>query len=134
MKYFGTDGIRGTYGDVEICEPFFYALGRAAAEYLNEAFPGNNYAVVGGDTRASTDTLKEAFVRGVTDGGARCEDVGVLPTPALAYCVMADGDDVYVGGYVQPEGNPQGGIACIWKNGQMQSLTDGSTIAKVNAL
>ena len=55
-------------------------------------------------------------------------------TDALAYCVMADGDDVYVGGYVQPEGNPQGGIACIWKNGQMQSLTDGSTIAKVNAL
>ena len=91
MKYFGTDGIRGTYGDVEICEPFFYALGRAAAEYLNEAFPGNNYAVVGGDTRASTDTLKEAFVRGVTDGGARCEDVGVLPTPALAYCVTAKG-------------------------------------------
>ena len=91
MKYFGTDGIRGTYGDVEICEPFFYALGRAAAEYLNGAFPGNNYAVVGGDTRASTDTLKKAFVRGVTDGGARCEDVGVLPTPALAYCVTAKG-------------------------------------------
>ena len=32
MKYFGTDGIRGTYGDTEISEPFFEALGRAAAD------------------------------------------------------------------------------------------------------
>ena len=33
MKYFGTDGIRGTYGDTEISEPFFAArdseIGRA---------------------------------------------------------------------------------------------------------
>ena len=55
-------------------------------------------------------------------------------TDALAYCVAAEGNDVYVGGYVQPADNKSGGIACIWKNGVAQNLTDGSTLAKVNAI
>lgn len=55
-------------------------------------------------------------------------------TDALAYCILADGDDVYVGGYLQPADNKRGGIARIWKNGTPQDLTDGSTLAKVNAL
>lgn len=55
-------------------------------------------------------------------------------TDALAYCICADGDDVYVGGYIQPASNKMGGVATIWKNGVAQSLTDGSTVAKVNAI
>lgn len=55
-------------------------------------------------------------------------------TDARAYCILADGDDVYVGGYLQPADNKRGGIARIWKNGTPQDLTDGSTLAKVNAL
>lgn len=53
---------------------------------------------------------------------------------ALAYCIFSDGNDVYVGGYIQPADNKQGGIATIWKNGVAQSLTSGNTIAKVNAI
>ena len=87
MKYFGTDGIRGTYGDAEISEPFFYALGQACAEFMRETCP-EGFIVAGGDTRASTDSLKEAFLGGVAAGGGRGEDVGVLPTPALAYAVL----------------------------------------------
>ncbi len=86
MKYFGTDGIRGTYGDFEIREPFFEALGFAAAEFVNEN--GGGKIVVGGDTRASTDALKSAFCSGLKKAGAEFEDVGVLPTPALAFCVI----------------------------------------------
>lgn len=55
-------------------------------------------------------------------------------TDALAYCILADGDNVYIGGYVQPADNKSGGIARIWKNGAAQDLTDGTTLAKVNAL
>lgn len=53
---------------------------------------------------------------------------------ALAYCILVVGDEVYVGGYEQPAGNKEGGIARIWKNGVPQDLTDGSTVAKVNAM
>ncbi len=45
-------------------------------------------------------------------------------TDALAYCIYSDGKDVYVGGYVQPASNKQGGIATIWKNGVAQDFTD----------
>lgn len=55
-------------------------------------------------------------------------------TDALAYCICADGEDVYVGGYVQPADNKMGGVATIWKNGVAQSLTNGNTVAKVNAI
>lgn len=55
-------------------------------------------------------------------------------TDAVAYCICVDGDDVYVGGYIQPASNKQGGVATIWKNGVAQSLTDGNTVAKVNAV
>lgn len=55
-------------------------------------------------------------------------------TDALAYCICIDGDDVYVGGYVQPASNKNGGVATIWKNGVAQNLTEGSTVAKVNAV
>ncbi len=88
MKYFGTDGIRGTYGDVEISEPFFYALGKAVAEFICETSPENKLIVVGGDTRASSDSLKASFIAGVQEGGVECKDVGVVPTPALAYAVL----------------------------------------------
>ncbi len=89
MKYFGTDGIRGTYGDIEISEPFFAALGLAVSDLLK--LNGGGKIVVGGDTRASTDTLKSAFCVGLAKGGAQFEDLGVLPTPALAYGVLAHG-------------------------------------------
>ncbi len=91
MKYFGTDGIRGTYGDVEVSEPFFKALGLGVADYIKENFPEGGNVVLGGDTRASTESLKSAFLEGVIEGGISCEDVGVLPTPALAYSVLAKG-------------------------------------------
>ena len=55
-------------------------------------------------------------------------------TDALAYCIHSDGKDVYVGGYIQPADNKQGGVATIWKNGVAQSLTSGNTVAKVNAI
>ncbi len=89
MKYFGTDGIRGTYGETQISEPFFEALGIAAGEWLAEN--GGGKIVVGGDTRASTDALKSAFVAGLKKAGADFEDMEVLPTPALAYAVLARG-------------------------------------------
>lgn len=87
MKYFGTDGIRGTYGDFEVSEPFYYNLGKAVAGILAE-ISKDAKIVVGGDTRASTDSLKEAFCNGLEACGAKFEDLGVLPTPALAYAVL----------------------------------------------
>ena len=103
MKYFGTDGIRGTYGDFEISEAFFYALGRAAARAALEAKHGGSI-VVGGDTRASTDSLKGAFCRGLRSLNAEASDMGVLPTPALAYAVLKN--KAHMGAMITASHNP----------------------------
>lgn len=86
MKYFGTDGIRGSYGDFEVSEPFYRNLGAACADALADS--GGGFAVAGCDTRASSDSLKAAFCEGFASRGGRVEDMGVLPTPALAYAVL----------------------------------------------
>ena len=53
---------------------------------------------------------------------------------ALAYCIAADGDDVYVGGYIQDAVNLKEGAAVIWKNGVAQKLTGEGVLAKVTRI
>ena len=60
MKYFGTDGIRGTYGDLEISEPFFYALGRALAELVDQQY--KNKFVVENDRKKAVRRIKIRMV------------------------------------------------------------------------
>ena len=48
---------------------------------------GNIYGnvVIGCDTRTSSSALKHACIAGLSASGAKCCDVGVLPTPTLAF-------------------------------------------------
>ncbi len=55
-------------------------------------------------------------------------------TDALAYCIASDGDDVYVGGYIQDANNKREGAAVIWKNGVAQKLTGEGVLAKVTRI
>lgn len=55
-------------------------------------------------------------------------------TDALAYCIASEGDDVYVGGYVQSATVGADGYATIWKNGEPQYLTTDGSLAKVNRI
>ncbi|AKG53277.1 phosphomannomutase/phosphoglucosamine mutase [Dehalogenimonas sp. WBC-2] len=41
--------------------------------------------VVGGDTRISTNTIKQALFNGIQASGSICQDAGLIPTPTLAY-------------------------------------------------
>ena len=126
MKYFGTDGIRGTYGDIEVSEPFFYALGRALAELVEQSYQ-NNFVVVGGDTRASTKSLKDAFLKGAQEGGLRCEDMAVLPTPALAYCVLAK--KAQFGVMITASHNPYYDNGIKFFNSHAQKVDDNTQLA-----
>lgn len=99
-----------------------YATSPAAVSVVNGDIYIVGFDSPGYDRRAVY--WKNGHMTHLTDG----------TTDALAYCVLAVGSDVYIGGYVQPADNKQGGIARIWKNGVVEDLTDGSTVAKVNAL
>src|SRR5512134_3863332 len=80
-RLFGTDGIRGV-ANVDLKPTLAYALGRATAKRL--VGPGGAL-VVGQDTRRSGDMFVAAITAGATSLGSDVHQVGVVPTPALAF-------------------------------------------------
>jgi phosphoglucosamine mutase len=80
-RLFGTDGIRGV-ANVDLKPTLAYALGRATAHRL--VGPGGS-VVIGQDTRRSGDMFVAAVAAGAASLGAEVHEVGVVPTPALAF-------------------------------------------------
>jgi len=76
---FGTDGVRGV-ANVELTPELVVALGRAIARTITAAT-----FLIGRDTRRSGPMLQAALSAGLASEGAGVVDVGVLPTPALAW-------------------------------------------------
>jgi phosphoglucosamine mutase len=81
---FGTDGVRGA-ANTELTPELAVALGRAAARTL-----GPGPWVVGRDTRVSGPLLHAAFAAGLASEGATSVDLGVVPTPTVAFLAAAD--------------------------------------------
>ncbi|MGI8985168.1 MAG: phosphoglucosamine mutase [Acidimicrobiales bacterium] len=81
---FGTDGVRGI-ANAELTPELVLALGRAAARVL-----GNGPFLVGRDTRISGPLLQAALSAGLAAEGADVVDLGVLPTPGVAWLSAAD--------------------------------------------
>ena len=77
-RYFGTDGVRGIFGE-SLTPDLVERLGRAAT-----LWSGAQEVFVGRDTRASGAELEHALARGVVSAGATVRLAGVLPTPAVA--------------------------------------------------
>src|SRR3954454_11752492 len=86
-RLFGTDGIRGV-ANADLKPTIAFALGRATAHRL--VGPGGTI-VVGQDTRRSGDMFVAAITAGATSLGVNVHQVGVVPTPALAF-VTAEPD------------------------------------------
>ncbi len=86
-RLFGTDGVRGIAGQDMTCE-LAMDLGRAAATVLTYGRRRRPLVVLGKDTRISSDMLGAALAAGLCSVGADVVDLGVVPTPAVAYLVM----------------------------------------------
>lgn len=85
-KYFGTDGVRGKVGVDPITPEFAMKLGNAFGQVLRDkGLP--LVVVVGQDTRRSSDMLKAGFIAGITAVGVNVINLGVVPTPVVAFMV-----------------------------------------------
>lgn len=86
LKYFGTDGIRGLYGGETLNDEIAFRAGKAAVrasvKLQGVAAPK---IVVGRDTRASGERLLQAFASGVAKEGGSVVDLGIAPTPCVAF-------------------------------------------------
>jgi phosphoglucosamine mutase len=91
-EFFGTDGVRGPYGGPVVNEAFAARLGEAAARWARGRGAGRDAPVlIGRDTRASGPALVSALSAGLRAGGMEPVSVGVVPTPAVARAVKANG-------------------------------------------
>lgn len=78
-KLFGTDGIRGIYGEY-LTDDIAYMTGN----FIGYSADGGTI-VVGRDTRASGERLKNALINGIIDAGSNVIDLGIVTTPIVAF-------------------------------------------------
>ena len=97
-RLFGTDGVRGL-ANHKLTAPLAMRLGAAAARVLTEnrrAGDRRPTAVVGRDPRVSGEMLTAAMCAGMASQGIDVLDLGVLPTPAVAFLTDDFGADMGV--------------------------------------
>lgn len=83
MKFFGTDGVRGKYGEF-LTNKLAFRIGRFISQYPNNQ---SNLILIAQDTRESGPLLKEALIEGLLLSGGRYVDLGISTTPSLSYLV-----------------------------------------------
>ncbi|WP_326518029.1 phosphoglucosamine mutase [Acinetobacter sp. CAAS 2-6] len=90
MSYFGTDGIRGKFGQLPITPEFALKLGFAAGKVLKRQYTNEKPIVVlGKDTRLSGYILESALQAGLNAAGVYVHLLGPIPTPGIAHLTRA---------------------------------------------
>lgn len=117
-RYFGTDGVRGRFGDDPITPAFAEKLGRALVVTLGE----NPTVAIGRDTRGSGPALEESLARGIVSAGGNVKLLGVLPTPGVAAFVTAQKMDA--GAVISASHNPAGDNGIKFFSGDGFKLPD----------
>lgn len=122
-RYFGTDGIRGTYGTEPMTPSFVYRLGLATGRVLAAERTKTPICVIGRDTRVSGPALQRALATGLRESGVRVMDLGIMPTPGIAYLTRFIG--AAAGAVISASHNPasENGIKILNAEG-MKITTD----------
>lgn len=118
-RLFGTDGVRGV-ANQDLTARLAMDLSVAAARVLGEAraFHGNRpTAIVGRDTRISGEFLSAAVNAGLASAGVDVIDVGVIPTPGLAFLVNDQDSDLGVMLSASHNPMPDNGIKFFQRGG-----------------
>ena len=82
-RLFGTDGIRGLVGQYPLTEEVVLRLGMAIGKSVRAK--GINKVIIGKDTRFSCQMIQETLAPGILSRGIEVVDIGIVPTPAVAF-------------------------------------------------
>lgn len=89
-RLFGTDGVRGV-ANSDLTPELAFAIGRAGATVLSHSSDRHRPVMVGRDTRLSGTMIESAITAGITSVGRDVVSLGIVPTPAVARVVVAEG-------------------------------------------
>ena len=125
MSYFGTDGIRGRFGELPITPDFILKLGYVTGQVLIEN-NGNSLrkpsVVIGKDTRLSGYVIEGALQAGFNAAGVDVHMLGPLPTPAIAHLTRSFNADAGV--VISASHNPYFDNGIKLFSGDGKKLTD----------
>ncbi len=121
-RIFGTDGVRGLANGDVLTPELALGLGRAVVEVLIEEGHTRPRVVIGKDSRISGDMLGAALAAGITSAGGNVIDVGIVPTPAVAFLTMDLGASA--GAMISASHNPVEDNGIKFIGGDGYKLTD----------
>ena len=87
MGFFKAYDMRGTFG-VDFDLDTVYRVGRALPQVV-----GNGRWLVGRDCRTTSEAIRDALVKGLSDAGAQVEDIGLATTPMVYFFTVKGGFD-----------------------------------------
>ena len=125
-QLFGTDGIRGVAGEFPLTQQSTYLIGKALGHDLMRTTP-KAQAVIGQDTRASSQWIADRVASGLAAVGVTVHSAGVITTPGIAYLARSRG--FAAGVVISASHNPwtDNGIKVFSKDGF--KLTDARELA-----
>ncbi|MGO2696531.1 MAG: phosphoglucosamine mutase [Bavariicoccus seileri] len=130
-KYFGTDGVRGV-ANSELTPELAFKLGRYGGYVLQKQAQSDHPRVlVGRDTRISGQLLEQALIAGLLSVGIEVLQLGVLPTPGVAYLTKVQGASAGV--MISASHNPAADNGIKFFGADGFKLTD-ETESKIEAL
>jgi phosphoglucosamine mutase len=121
-RLFGTDGVRGLANGEILTASLAQNLATSAALVLTEELRDSGsgrkpLAVVGNDSRVSGQFLQATVAGGLASAGCDVIDVGVLPTPGVAYLTAALQADLGVVISASHNPMPDNGIKFLQRGG-----------------
>jgi phosphoglucosamine mutase len=133
---FGTDGIRGKFGELPITSDVAFAVGYSVAKM------GGKGVIISRDTRPSGPDLEIAVTSGVLSAGGRALITGVLPTSGMAAALKDNLGDIGI--MITASHNPadDNGFKILGSGGKKLSPEDESglqtlineTLSKISVL
>ncbi|XGV95559.1 MAG: phosphoglucosamine mutase [Leptolyngbya sp. BL-A-14] len=120
-RLFGTDGIRGRAGDL-LTAPLALQIGFWAGHILRSHAATNAPIIIGQDSRNSGNMLAMALSAGLNAAGLDVWNLGLCPTPAVAY--LTSTSDAIGGVMISASHNPpeDNGIKFFGESGSKLSL------------
>ena len=125
-KYFGTDGIRGTFNQFPITSSFFFNLTKS----IKKTHKKIEKVLIGKDTRESSDLIEFDIALGFKNVKVTCFSCGVVSTPMLSYNTKEFNYDL--GLMISASHNPfyDNGVKIFDQNGEKLSDNDELKIEK----
>ena len=113
-KYFGTDGIRGSFGEFPITLSFLENL----ASSIRKTNKNIKKVIIGKDTRESCDLIEKAITLGFKKNNVEIDSCGIVSTPILSFNTRSFGYDLGI--MISASHNPfnDNGVKIFNRNGE----------------